>query len=255
MGINGTFGVVLRKFNSSLVPIFEKWIQRANPVNDEFSNQFIGDDLVVETDGGFLISGNTAANEAGSPPAAGGGGGAEATIMRVSAAGDLEFVSVLGGPKNEGRTQNSGTAEQRHLRRARGRRRLRPHDFHLQLSRRSESGEVRLVDGENRRCASRPKLQRHHDRPAVELVYGDERGGYGQRQPHLHAGAGRSDHGDDVSSIHHRKPRQQCRHQSAGRDLPGFVAADREQPHRGSCGRAAFRLSHFSQPTFPPARR
>ncbi len=106
VGMNGTFGVVLRKFNSSLVPIFEKWIQRANPVNTN-SNQFVGDDLVVETDGGFLISGNTAANEAGSPPAAS-GGGAEATIMRVSAAGDLEFVSVLGGPKNEGRTQNSG---------------------------------------------------------------------------------------------------------------------------------------------------
>ncbi len=106
VGLNGSFGVVLRKFNSSLVPIFEKWIQRANPVNTN-SNQFIGDDLVAETDGGFLISGNTVANEAGSPPAAS-GGGTEATIIRVSAAGDLEFVSVLGGPKNEGRTQNSG---------------------------------------------------------------------------------------------------------------------------------------------------
>jgi hypothetical protein len=93
----GQFGdsVVLRKFDRNLVPIFEKQIQ---PVGFGF----VGDKLVAEPDGGFLISGASGARQAGGPEVYPGGGGFEAAIMRVSAAGAVQFVSALGGPQNEG---------------------------------------------------------------------------------------------------------------------------------------------------------
>jgi hypothetical protein len=92
----GTYvGAVLRKFDHNLVPIFEKWIQ---PVGFGF----VADSLVAETDGGFLIGGSSGARQAGGPEVFPGGGGYEAAIMRVSAVGDLQFVSVVGGPNNEG---------------------------------------------------------------------------------------------------------------------------------------------------------
>jgi hypothetical protein len=95
------FGVVLRKFDQNLVPIFEKWIRPLNNPNGTLRFAFVGDNLVAEPDGGLLVGGAGGSFAGGVEPFPG-GGGYEAAIMRISPTGDVQFVSVLGGPHNEG---------------------------------------------------------------------------------------------------------------------------------------------------------
>ena len=114
VGRFATEGVVLRKFSQTLAPVFEKFIRRNDNPNGTQGPNFTGDGLVAEADGGFLVTGSTQANESGvALPPDSGGGGHEATIMRVSAAGAIEFVSLLGGPKGEGVDNNRGTSQAR----------------------------------------------------------------------------------------------------------------------------------------------
>lgn len=89
---SGNYGFVVRKLNAALKPVFEKFIQRAN------QDRFRVDGIAATADGGFVISGTTSATEPGTPGAT----GTEAAIVKLTASGDLQFVSLLGGPRNEG---------------------------------------------------------------------------------------------------------------------------------------------------------
>ena len=113
VGRFATEGVVLRKFSHTLTPVFEKFIRRNDQPNGTIGPSFTGDGLVAEADGGFLITGSTQANENGVAPPVSGGGREEAAIMRVSATGTIEFVSLFGGPKAEGIDQTRGTSQAR----------------------------------------------------------------------------------------------------------------------------------------------
>lgn len=88
---DGYFGI-LRKFNADLsAELFEKRIT----ITPGQARGFLATNSLIETaDGGFLIGGATQ-DQNGSNPS-------DVMLMKLSSGGALEFVSLLGGPKNEG---------------------------------------------------------------------------------------------------------------------------------------------------------
>ncbi len=89
LSLNGTSGVVVRKFNGDLsTEVFEKVITR--------SRFFTASSLMETPDGGLLVGGHTSA-----PNGSAGGGGEEAALMKLKSDGSLDFVSLLGGSNSE----------------------------------------------------------------------------------------------------------------------------------------------------------
>lgn len=92
LGLYGSDALVIRKFNSDMSQeIFEKVIKSS--VNN---GVFAASSLREDSDGGFLIGGNTTAYS-GAPN----GGFSEAAIMKIKTDGTIGFVSLVGGNNNE----------------------------------------------------------------------------------------------------------------------------------------------------------
>src|SRR5947209_4740069 len=88
---DGSFGI-LRKFNSNLsAELFEK---RISITPGQARGALATNSLVETADGGFLIGGMTQNQD--------GTGFTDVMLMKLNSAGALQFVSLLGGPKNEG---------------------------------------------------------------------------------------------------------------------------------------------------------
>jgi hypothetical protein len=90
-------GGILRKFNSTLsTEVLHKRITIAPGHNGHLGMN----SLVQTADGGFLVGGETVNDFAVSQY--------DVMLMKVSSAGALQFVSVLGGPRNDGGPSSTG---------------------------------------------------------------------------------------------------------------------------------------------------
>ncbi|HVF73272.1 MAG TPA: putative Ig domain-containing protein [Chthoniobacterales bacterium] len=90
-GAAGT-GLMLRKFNADASAASLARLINVTPNSNGSYAALIGSSLAQTADGGFLIGGHTSVY----------GTADDNMLMKVSAVGALEFVSLLGGPKGEG---------------------------------------------------------------------------------------------------------------------------------------------------------
>ena len=90
-------GGILRKFNSDLsAEVFKKFIRPASG----HSQHLATNSLLATADGGFLVGGETTQDDQSSSY--------DVMLMKLSSSGGLQFVSLLGGPRNDGGPTSTG---------------------------------------------------------------------------------------------------------------------------------------------------